>query len=379
MLRTILIFCFTSLFFSISSQAANAPDYTIHQEYTSTRALGMGNAFTAVVDDHSAMFYNPAALAVRTDTQLRLFLRAGIEPEILSLTDDIDAAGDDEIAMNAALEKHYGEHLYLRTTLGGMLVRPKWGLAILPVDLSLDLALHQSVAASVFVNAYVDSTVAFSRAKMVKVPKLKNKLAVGWTAKVINRAFYSDIIQSSQLATDDSDLVNIDRAAEGATLDLDIGVLYESKRGEGKWYQPTIGIVVKNILDYGFTTNFGLVSDDDSREPPKLQRRLDIGTKFDLPDFWVFDPKMAIDVKDIGHDNWTWLKGFHAGAEMYWKMTNWWKGHWSVGLNQGYWTAGFGARLGIFQLDLASWGEEVGSSDHRQESRRYILEGSLDF
>jgi hypothetical protein len=110
-----------------------------------------------------------------------------------------------------------------------------------------------------------------------------------------------------------------------------------------------------------------------------LERRFDIGTKFDLPDFWVFDPKFAFDIRDMGHRNWTWLKGLHAGTEMYWKMSRWWKGHWSVGINQGYMSAGFGARLAIFQLDLATWGEEVGTSDSRQESRRYIAEMSLDF
>lgn len=361
-----------------AARAERAPDYTIHQDYTSTRALGMGNAFIAIADDHSALFYNPAALALRKDSQVRLFIRAGMDADALDLKDDIDKAGDDVTAINNALEKHYGEHIYFRApTLGGVLVRPKWGLAVLPADFSVDLAIHRSVAASLFVNAYLDSTVAFGRATTWKVPWLKNRLAFGWNAKLIHRAFYSDIIQSTQLAMDE-DIVNIDRAAEGATLDTDIGLLYQVKRGEGKWFQPSVAVVVRNLLDYGFPTNFG-VFNDDPKEPPKLERRLDVGTKFDLPAFWVFDPKFALDIKDIGHRNWTPMKGLHAGAEMYWKMKSWWKGHWSVGINQGYWSAGFGGRLGIFQLDLASWGEEVGTSDSRRESRRYILEASLDF
>ncbi|MCB0349913.1 MAG: hypothetical protein KDD38_01945 [Bdellovibrionales bacterium] len=366
------------LFLSIQAFAGRAPDYTIHQEYTSTRALGMGNAFIAVADDHSGMFYNPASLALRKDTQFRLFLRAGLDADVMEFSDDIDKAGDDPADMNAVLEKHYGEHMYFRApTLGGVLVRPKWGLAILPVDFSVDLALHRSLMASVFVNAYLDTTVAFARAGTFKTKWLKNKVAYGWNAKVIHRAFYSDVLQSAQLATGE-DLVNIDRSAEGATLDADIGFLYESKRGEGKWYQPTVGVVIRNALDYGFPINFG-VFNEDPKEPPKLERRLDIGTKFDLPSFWVFDPKLAIDVKDIGHHNWTPMKGFHAGAEMYWKMARWWKGHWSAGINQGYLSAGFGARLGIFQIDAATWGEEVGTSDAPTESRRYIIETSLDF
>jgi len=355
-----------------------APDYSIHQEYTSTRAMGMGNAFVAVVDDHSSLFYNPAALALRKDTQLRFFVRAGLDPNFLDFTDEVDAAGDDEAKLNAAMEKQYGEHLYFRVpTVGAIIARPKWSMAIIPADVSTDLSFQRSVISSVFVNSYIDTTIAYGRATTWKVPKLKNRLAFGWSAKLLHRAYYSDIIQAAQLANDE-DIVNIDRAAEGVTLDADIGFLYSVKRSKGKWFQPTFGLAVRNLFDYGFPTNFA-VFNDDPKEPPKLERRIDVGTKFALPNFWVFEPKFALDIRDIGHSNWTWLKGFHTGAEMYWKMRNWWKGHWSVGVNQGYWSAGFGARLAIFQIDLASWGEEVGTVDTKRESRRYMLEMSLDF
>ncbi|MCB0384245.1 MAG: hypothetical protein KDD43_02535, partial [Bdellovibrionales bacterium] len=63
------------------SLAAPALDFSIHQPYISTRAMGMGNAFTAVADDHSAMFYNPAALARREDGNLHFFLRGALDSE----------------------------------------------------------------------------------------------------------------------------------------------------------------------------------------------------------------------------------------------------------------------------------------------------------
>ena len=93
----------------------------------------------------------------------------------------------------------------------------------------------------------------------------------------------------------------------------------------------------------------------------------------------VFDPHFAVDERDMGDPNWSFRKGSHVGVELYWKMYNWWKGHWAAGLNQGYWTAGFGARMAWFQLDLATWGEEVGADSQPKEDRRYILELALDF
>jgi hypothetical protein len=60
-------------------------------------------------------------------------------------------------------------------------------------------------------------------------------------------------------------------------------------------------------------------------------------------------------------------------------MFNWWKGYWSAGVNQGYFTAGFGARMAFFNMDLATYGEEVGTDKSPQQSRRYMAELALDF
>ena len=81
----------------------------------------------------------------------------------------------------------------------------------------------------------------------------------------------------------------------------------------------------------------------------------------------------------MGHDNWTLRKGLHAGFESYWTMFKWWKGHWSAGINQGYWTLGFGAKLAWFQLQVASYGEEMGTDSYKQQNRRYVAELALDF
>ena len=383
------LFLLIGLCLSFTTGHAQAPDYTIHQEYTSTRALGMGNAFTAVVDDHSALFYNPAALAFRKDGQVRFFLRAGISDNYMDVMDDIDEANDEsdpqkEEKIAAAIEKHYGEHLYSRVpTLGAAWVRPRWGIAFIPADFSTDVTINRQLGPSLGVNAYLDSTLAWGYGRQLKekwIPK-RHKLAMGATLKAIHRAYYSDILSAAQLAVDD-EVFKIDRSAEGLTVDMDLGVMwvpyFKPKTFFGKYAKPTFSFVARNIADYGFPVQFEILNDDNPQEPPKLERRFDFGSKFDLPTLWVFSPKLAIDVRDVGHRNWTWMKGFHAGAELYWKMANWWKGHWAIGMNQGYMTAGFGARLAWFQIDVATFGEEVGTTDTPTESRRYILELSID-
>lgn len=363
-------------------------DFTIHEEYTSTRALGMGNAFTAVADDHSALFYNPANLAYRESGHLRMFMRGGTTPETLDLFSEIKKTGkeadklpEDEKTQKYVdlITKHYGDSYYMRApTIGAVWVRPGWGIAFIPADLSLDVGVHRQIGPMLNVNMYLDSTLAFGYARKLKWLGKRHDLSWGATVKAVHRVYVGEALSAGALA-DGSDLLDTKNANEGLTGDVDLGVTWvPPASGFLRYMKPTIAVVGRNLVDYGFATNFHFI-DEESGEPPKLGRRVDIGTKWEFPRFWVFDPHMAIDMRNIGHENWTPRKGAHAGMEFYWKMFNWWKGHWSAGVNQGYWTAGFGARLAWFQLDLCSFGEEVGTDGSPKEDRRYMAEIALDF
>lgn len=370
--------------------AAQNLEFSIHQDHVSARALSMGNAFTAVVDDDSTLFYNPAALARRTEGNVRAYLGAGIDSEYMKFINDIKTAtkkpteSEKIDALTDLIESNYGHSYYSRVpVLGLSWMRPKWGISFIPADLSIDLGIHQQVGPMVNVDAYLDSKLAFGLAKDIKKIGKDQRLSIGATVKIVNRVHYSDSLIAAELAGD-SKVFDINDANEGMTIDGDIGTLYTPSVPEKgffkflKYMKPTVAVVVRNVLDYGYKMNLHLVGDK-TGTPPKSERRYDLGTKWDLPAFWVFDPHLALDIRDMGHTNWTLRKGFHLGAELGWKMYNWWKGTWGFGINQGYWTMGVGARFAWFKADLASWGEEVGTSSFPQQSRRYMLELSLDF
>lgn len=354
----------------------------------------MGGAFSAVADDYNSMFYNPAALARLEEGNLHMFVRAAIDTNYFELADDIDKANnesDEETAIANVLSENYGNNYYSRLpTIGAIWVRPNWGIAIIPADLTVDLALHQQIGPSIAVNAYLDTTLAYGYARNVKWGQ-KGKLSVGATLKVINRVQASEAVGIAQLSGD-NEFFDQDSANEGLFADFDLGFLYTPEISKKsffsflKYSRPTFAFVTRNLIDSGPITNLNLINEE-SKDAYKLQRRIDFGSKWQLPKFWVFDPKFAWDIRNILHENWSFEKGNHVGFELGWKMYSWWRGYWSAGLHQWAfdfgdlenWTFGFGAEIGWFQIDLSTWQENVGTEAIDIRGRRYMVELSLDF
>ena len=308
-----LILVMFSALFPAHGQQIRALDFTIHQEYTSTRALGMGNAFTAVADDHSSLFYNPATLALRKEGHLRMFVRGGTTPESQKLFKEIEDIKDlPEAEQNQAYSdlvvSHYGDHFYYRVpTIGAVWVRPNWGIAFVPADLSLDIAVHRQIGPMLNINLYQDSTLAFAYSR--KLNWFKNKkqeLSWGATVKGIHRVHVAEAVVAGQLAQG-QDVFDTSHAGEGLTFDLDLATQW--KPGfSGRFFRimnPSFALVGRNLVDYGFKQNLHLI-DKNSGEPARLQRRIDVGSKWELPQLWVFEPKLAFDVRDMLHENWTW-------------------------------------------------------------------------
>jgi hypothetical protein len=100
------------LFFSV--QAFGSETSTLN---SSVRALGMGDAFTAVADNEAAMFYNPAGLARVRGLNLKIFdVGAGASGvETFNKVKDLEGGSGQGFA--DALNSLYGDHLW--TGLGG--------------------------------------------------------------------------------------------------------------------------------------------------------------------------------------------------------------------------------------------------------------------
>lgn len=375
------------LLFAVPTMAAtgDVKDFSIHQQFVSPRALGMGNAFIAVSDDISAVLYNPAGLVRIPEPQINLSLiQAGIDSKYPQFVGDIDAAAksNDVARMTSFLESNYGNHFSARISpLNVFWARPRWGVAIIPMDLNLEMRVAQTIGPQLQVVAHADTTVAYARAW--KVHHSGGKTSLGATAKAIYRGYLNKSVSAIELAFD-SNILKTEDAAEGLALDADIGLLHSPDVPSSGFFsfleymRPTFGLVVRNVGDYGYIANFHAI-EKSSIEPDRLQRRFDVGSMYELPDWWIWKTRFALDVRDIGHENWTFRKGLHMGAEFLWKIRSWWQGGWRIGVNQGYFTAGFNGDFAMFRLDVVTYAQEVGTSETPKATRIYMAKASLDF
>lgn len=376
----------------MSFAAYDGVSYRIHQQYQSPRALGMGNAFVAVANDYSALFYNPAGLAFRENGELNLSFDIGVSDAFGTFTKEISDASntqgsetDKQNAIFNAIQKQYGKSFGGRITApNGIYVGSGWGIGFIPADLSIELNPNQPVSISSTI--YMDTTFAIGYADTYKEIE-DAKIAWGVTGKIINRGYFSKAVDAIELVAD-SNLVKTSDLKEGYFIDADVGVLYKPHIADEdsifsllRLARPTFGAVVKNVIDadsVGSLKLFNKAASADSK-PAKLTRVIDIGSRWEYPSLWIFGGRGVLDIKNILHPAFNLRKGLHLGFEFDWSMYNWWKGNYRVGLSQGYLTAGLSAMFTVFNLDLVTYGEDVGTYSTPKENRLYLARFSMNF
>lgn len=364
---------------------------TIHHQYVAPRALGMGDAFVAVANDYSSLFYNPAGLARREDGELNLYLDMGASASFATAGADFKDAGattgtetEKLTAEVAAIEKYYGKSFSLRVSpANGILVRPGWGVGVIPADVSVEMTMHQNVGPAINLTVYADTTLALGYGADFRGMSA-GRLSWGVTGKLVNRGYFSKTVTALELAANPN-IVTTQDLREGYSVDGDVGLLYTPHLpGEGifsmlRLARPTFGAVVRNVGETGFKNSFKLINKVQTDAPEKLYRVLDIGTKWEYPSVWIFGGRGVLDIRDINHPAWNWRKGSHLGFEFDWAVSSWWKGNYRFGLNQGYLSAGISAMFTIFNLDLVTFSEDVGTFSQPVENRMYMVRLNLNF
>ena len=245
----LIIFIFSSLF-AFNVFAAQSLSTKIHNHYTSLRAIGMGNAFTAVADDYTLIYYNPAGFAKKKNNEVQVsFVGAGVGPKTLTLVDDIkkaeDASPANETDQNKAarlspiLEKYYGKTLSGRLQAMELFwIRKNWGISLLPADLTIDMTINRQVGGpAIDLNVKGDSTLAFGFGR-----ESSKELSWGVAVKGVHRVSVEQNVSVLELAAN-SDVLSEDRFREGLAVDADLGLMWTPG-----WFVKSKKVAVRKMV-----------------------------------------------------------------------------------------------------------------------------------
>lgn len=328
------------------------------------RPLAMGNAFVAVADDYNALFYNPAGLARLKSWDGELLNPAvtastnfkGLMDDAKNLT---SGSTTDSLDM---IQRNTGENFNVGLQLTPHLIFPNFGFAI-GLDTSATAVFHRDVSVDLDVGLRAIIPIAFA------MNFLDNRLSVGAGVKLRARAgvdqnFSMDDIEAfSNEGNDASDKNLEDYVKAGMGQGVDFGLLFTPTKA----MEPTLGI---SVTDFGGTPYKKLNVKGDTTGKPSTQLP-SVNTGFSLKPIqreWAY-LQVSADMHSINQP-YSFSKKFGLGLE---------GGLGSViriqtGLYQGYMSGGFQFDIGIINLKLITYAEELGTVAGYKPDRRYAAQ-----
>ncbi len=355
------------LFTAFANQSfAYAP---IIRDFHSVRAAGMGDVRYTTGEFEENFYANPARITDNPDSRFQLpqlSFEAG--STALSTLSTLTSSGNKGLS---GFKGVVGEPLSARFQMvfpgyySRNFITEDWSLGI-------GMLLSAQTVAEVGQSGSIDPLVLMNVGPSITVARRlldENRLTVGVTARTEFRANANSnfSIQDFLGGTKVSDAV---KGGNGAGFDFDLGTTFKPHWTLGGFsYQ--VGFAINNIMD-GKYTNIGKpIKTDWSADPLQSPRTYNFGVSARHTGIPVFDSVLfALEVTDIGNNtNGSFYRLLHAGSEAKWKDLIA-----RVGLNQGYYTAGFGIDLGFFNANLATYGEELGLNAGVREDRRYALQ-----
>ena len=328
--------------------------------YRGVRPLGMGGAGLATVNDETALLQNPAALGKLRDHFVTL-----VDPEVDVGINTATLAGDklfklsDPQATLAKLNKHKNQHLHQRAQVFPSIVTQGFGLGAFAKQ-TVD---GEVVDGGKFLFDYRADTagvLGFNTGLGGGVFKL------GTTARVINRR---------EVKRDDLDptstTLNLDQLAhEGVGLGVDVAAMIAVP----VLYLPTLTMVWHDVGQTSFTLAKGLMHPTD-RRPDLVRDAVDLGFAVYPILSPVWRATWSLQYDDLTHETDDVLRHVHAGAEFNYADSVFVR----AGLNQRYWTAGLELAYVGYQLQFASYGEEIGTKANPREDRRVVAKFAIRY
>lgn len=328
-----------------------------HEFYNGIRCQSMGGACVAVVNDETSLLVNPAALGKLRD-MYGTILDPELEVNSLAQESFLKSPSLDIFQMEkvkSTLESNLGSYYHARSQLFPSFVARNFGIGLFSKS-SLDARASED---GTTFDTFYRSDLAFVLGYNLRL--LDGRLKIGFNAKLVNRIEVDDPALS---ATGPMEYSSI--AKEGVGLSTDVGLMLAAP-----WtFLPTITAVVRDVGGTTFdkAKNIRMTT---TERPQAVKQDMDVGVAFFpihsryVRSSWTLQYNGILTL-DQEEDK---AKRMHAGIEFNFGDVFFVRG----GYNQRYWTGGLELASEFFQVQLGSYGEEIGTQANPEEDRRYSL------
>ncbi len=349
--RFALVFAATAAF--LAASVARAAELV--EPWANVRALGMGNAFTAVVSGGESLFYNPAGLARSGGFSWTIF-----DPRIgANGLDAVDVFREfsDSQDLPALFNRLYGSPIWLG---GGSKTSLQIGGLAVGAFAGLDAGANLSNPAYPVMELQYAADYGFTAG--LGFDLVPGVFKSGVVARRITRVGTAVPIGVSTLATLDAGELAREFKNRGSAYGLDLGFALTVPSP----VQPVVSFTWKNIGETTFRREAG------NRAPSRIGSEMILGAALEV-DAALVTITPSLDYKHANRDDVQLGKKIHLGLEVGLPLIDI-----RAGLNQGYYTLGAGVNLGLLRVDAATYGVELGEYPGQLEDRRYVVQVAFD-
>ena len=333
----------------------------LFEVHSNARAMGMGGAFSALVEDEESLWYNPAGIAKNGGIFWTI-----ADPKV-GLTDPTTALGifsdlGSQSTFESALTDLGNAPIWIGASAKTSLIMPFFAAAYF-YDVDVSMLSENPVSPSLTTNYIMDTGVALGTGWT-----MGGMLQVGFAAKYITRSGVRKDWGTQEIADIIAGTSSPDVIFDSFTQTTGVGYGFDFGMNiiVPTMVQPTVSFVWKNVGNTTFRAGLG------EEAPPTEMQDMLVGASL-LIDLPLIQIAPALEVRHLNDGDVQIGNKIHMGVEMGLPLIDL-----RAGLYQGYYTYGVGLNLGILKIDAASWGVELGGYPGQFESRRYMVQASIN-
>jgi len=347
------MFLLSSLMF-FATQVAHAQE--VRENYNGARALAMGGASIAVVNDETALLSNPAGLG-----KLRESYGTLIDPEIdggfnIKRMYDTKAFTNpfDLEQVRDTTDYSRGTYFHAKGQLFPSFIVKNFGIGI-HASRTMDAQMNSAGTA---MTTFFQDDLALHMGFNLRF--FEGRVKLGLVGKAISR------IEVDKTLPIPGSFDLSQNASEGIAVGSDAGLVLTAP----VIFLPTIAAVVRDVGGTDFTAGNGVRMQTTTR-PKSIDQDTDIAFAF----FPIHDnharSSFTFEYQKIKAASQAIDKNryYHFGYEFNYSDTLFVR----AGMNQRYWTAGFEIASEHTQVQVSSYGEDVGPDGSPLEDRRYMF------